>query len=70
MKILFAITLGITILVLIKFISIIVGKRELDHAGLRIGQSIKVLIVPDSWWIFYPCFFYQVYWWCSYLNLI
>lgn len=25
---------------------------------------------PSNWIIFYPSFFYQVYWWAAYFNLL
>lgn len=25
---------------------------------------------PRSWWLFYPCFFYQLFWWSTYFQLL
>lgn len=25
---------------------------------------------PTEWWVLYPSFFYQIYWWGMYLHLI
>ena len=62
MNYLFVFTLGITIINIFSIISIAIGNKVIfpHYKGLRI----------DRWYFMYPCFFYQVYWWSVYLELI
>lgn len=58
----FVLTLGVTILNLLKIFSIMIGNPIQYPEYKQFG--------PTSWWILYPSFFYQVYWWVNYLNLL
>lgn len=59
LDIIFVITFGCTILYFLLFLS--QGKMGLPH--------YKWLDIT-KWYFFIPIFFYQVYWWSTYLNLI
>ena len=71
MNIIFVFTLGIFILNLMFYFSLF-AKRQLDLTLYEPSKysSFRIYISPMEWWVFYPSFFYQVYWWCGYLNLI
>ena len=62
MNYIFVLTLGITLLNLIVILTYF-AKNTL------VLPRAKYLAV-DIWYIFYPSFFYQVYWWSIYFNLI
>lgn len=58
---LFIFTLGIVILNLLSYLSLF-GKQ-----GTLTWPRLKWL-APESWFILYPSFFYQLWWWVEYLN--
>lgn len=62
LQIIFIFTLGIVFFNLMVYFSIF-GKR-----GYHIPEYKWLL--PASWWLFYPSFFYQVYWWVNYFELL
>lgn len=57
MNVLFVVTLGIVILVFIRIFGFI----------FKANITIPLL---QSIWVFYPSFFYQVYYWVSHFGLI
>jgi hypothetical protein len=59
---LFVFTLGIVLLNLLLIITLL-GKQKLVLPHYK-------HLDPTEWWIFYPSFFYQVYWWSIYLGFI
>jgi len=65
MNYVFVFTAGIMILNLWFAVSIWLG-----NALTLPYQWYTVKISPHVWWIFYPSFFYQVYWWSVRLELI
>jgi len=62
MKLLFIFTAGVMILNLITII-LLLFKVEINF------PRYKALNVTH-WWLFYPSFFYQLYWWVDYFNLL
>lgn len=63
MNVIFILTLGITILNLFSITSVIFSKSTIDFPHYK-------LLDVGTWFIFYPSFFYQVYWWSIYFKLI
>ena len=53
--IVFVITFGITILDMIRLLSLAFGK----------GVHVPFQSLLDQWYVFHPCFFYQIYWWST-----
>jgi hypothetical protein len=62
MQYLFIFTAGIVILNLLK-IATLFGKNTLSLPSYK-------WLSPTQWWVFYPSFFFQVYWWSVYVGLV
>lgn len=62
MEYIFIFTLGIVILNLLKILTFF-GKEMLSLPSYK-------WLSPSEWWVFYPSFFFQVWWWCVKLTLI
>lgn len=54
---------------MIKILSVLVGNKI---SYPRRDEYFEITIIPklDIWWLFYPCFFYQLWIWCQIFNLI
>lgn len=64
-NILFVFTLTITILNVFKMFSIMTGNM------IQLPGILKYKFTePEKWYIFYPCFFYQAWFWTQYTGLI
>lgn len=62
MQYLFVFTLGIVILNLLVIVTL--------FGRVTLSLPNKGWLDPTYWCIFYPSFFFQVYWWSEYLGLI
>jgi len=61
-SVIFILTAGMTILNLLVIISLL-GKQKLQLPEWG-------WLSPTGWWIFYPCYFYQIWFWSARLGLI
>jgi len=59
---LFTFTLGIVILNLLVMVTMF-AKQTLSLPHYK-------QLSPLQWWVFYPSFFFQIYWWTIYFGLI
>jgi hypothetical protein len=66
LNIIFVVTLGITILNLIKLIGLMFG----NTITLPFRKFEYITFSFDIWWVLIPSYFYQVYWWSQYFNLL
>ena len=64
-NILFIFTLTIAILNVFKMLSIMTGNM-IELPGILKYKFSE----PEKWYIFYPCFFYQAWFWTQYTGLI
>lgn len=62
MDYIFVLTFGVVILNLL-FIMTLFGKVPLSLPKSK-------YLSPTYWWVFYPSFFYQVWWWSKFIGLI
>lgn len=61
-KIVILFTAGIVILNLLFIITLFAKER------LQLPETRKISV--QHWWVFYPSFFFQIWFWFNYLNLI
>lgn len=64
--ILFIFTFVIAALNIVKIISIMTPWSSIDLPGL----FYLAITEPERWYIFYPCFFYQAWFWFKYFGII
>lgn len=61
----FVLTFTVAVLNVLKAISIMLPGGTIDLPGL-LGKKITA---PERWYVFYPCFFYQVWFWFDKIGL-
>lgn len=63
-QLLFVFTLGIVLLNIVWVIAII-ARVDINFPYI-IFKNINI----GDWWIYYPTYFYQIWWWSTWLGLI
>jgi len=63
--IIFVLTFTVAALNVLKIISIMSPWSSISLPGLLGLKATE----PERWYVFYPCFFYQVWFWSTYAGL-